>query len=67
MFTYQPLRDLMKERNLSFQHLRKFAKIDSVAAVKLNNDDGYVSMHVLDKLCTYLSVSIDQIVEHVED
>ncbi|WP_420871351.1 helix-turn-helix domain-containing protein [Lysinibacillus xylanilyticus] len=24
-------------------------------------------MHVLDKLCTYLSVSIDQIVEHVDD
>lgn len=67
MFTYQPLRDLMLERNISFRHLRDHAKIDSVAAVKLNRDDGYVSMHVLDKLCSYLSVSIDQIVAHVDD
>lgn len=67
MFTYQPLRNLMNERSITFHQLRKNGVVDSVAAVKLNNDDGYVSMRVLDKLCSYLGVSIDQLVEHVDD
>lgn len=67
MFTYQPLRDLMSERGVTFHQLRKKGVVDSVAAVKLNNDDGYVSMRVLDKLCTYFSVSIEQIVTHLGD
>ena len=66
IFTYQPLRDLMAERDLSFQHLRKNGIVDSVAAVKLNNDDGYVSLRVLDKLCSYLDVPIDKIVAHID-
>lgn len=67
MFTYQPLRNLMREKNISFQHLRKNGVVDSVAAVKLNNDDGYVSLRVLDKLCAYFGVSIENIVAHKED
>lgn len=67
MFTYKPLRELMEKRGMSFQHLRKNGIVDSVAAVKLNNDDGYVSLRVLDKLCSYLNVSIEQIIEHVDD
>lgn len=64
MFTYQPLRNLMTARGITFHQLRKNGVVDSVAAVKLNNDEGYVSMRVLDKLCTYFSVSIEEIVKH---
>lgn len=67
MFTYEPLRRLLEEKNISFRELRRELDIHSVAAVRLNNDSGPVSLEVLDRICTYLSAPIEKVVRHIPD
>jgi len=67
MFTYEPLRNLLKERNISFRELRRECNIHSIAAVQLNNDSGLVNLTILDRICTYLNVPIEKVVRHIPD
>lgn len=67
MFTYEPLRIILKERKISFRKLRNELNIHSVAAVQMNQDSGSVSLEILDRICTYLDVPIEQVVRHVPD
>lgn len=67
MFTYEPLRTLLAQRKISFRELRRELDIHSVAAVRLNNDSGPVSLEVLDRICTYLNAPIQEVVRHIPD
>lgn len=67
MFTYEPLRRLLEERNIPFRELRREANVHSVAAVHLKNDTGLVSLEILDSICNYLNVPIEQVVRHIPD
>jgi len=67
MFTYEPLRTLLSQRKISFRELRRELDIHSVAAVRLNNDSGPVSLEVLDRICTYLNAPIQEVVRHIPD
>lgn len=67
MFTYEPLRNLLEERNISFRELRRELGIHSVAAVQLNNDSGIVSLEIIDRICTYLDVPIEQVIRHIPE
>ncbi|GGP13476.1 helix-turn-helix domain-containing protein [Oceanobacillus neutriphilus] len=61
--TYRPLRMLLDERKMKMSHLSKDLKIiNTNTATKLLNDKP-VSMDILVRLCHFLNVPIEQIIE----
>jgi len=66
MITYEPLRELMKNRGLSFRDLRRDCGITSNVAKALNNDLP-VRTDVLEALCKFFDVPIDSIIQHIPD
>ncbi|MFB0830899.1 helix-turn-helix domain-containing protein [Brevibacillus laterosporus] len=64
MFSYKKLWKLMIDRGVKKGELRGF--LSSATIAKMGKDE-YVSMEVLDKLCNYFGVSIEEIIEHIPD
>ncbi|MBA4534376.1 helix-turn-helix domain-containing protein [Brevibacillus halotolerans] len=64
MFSYKKLWKLMIDREVKKGELRTF--LSSATIAKLGKDE-YVSMEVLDKLCSYFGVNLEEIVEHIPD
>lgn len=62
MISFEPLRDLLQSRNISFRKLREDCGISSNAAVALNNDQS-VRLDVLVVICRYLNVHIEDVVK----
>lgn len=73
MISYGPLRSKLAEHKITFSDLREKLGIGTNTNVKMNNDSGYVSLEVLDKICNYLSqelqrpVAIEEIIKFIPD
>jgi len=73
MISYEPLRIILVKNKITFSDLREKLGIGTNTNVKMNNDSGYVSLEVLDKICNYLSqelqrpVAIEEIIKFIPD
>lgn len=62
MFTFEPLRELLEARSLSFRQLARDCNLTSNATVALNNDQS-VRLEVIVTICEYLDVNIEDVIE----
>lgn len=66
MISYKPFRHLCVQKNVQVSDLCKELNISSTTMSKLNakkDDNEYVSLATIEKLCLYFKVGIDKIVE----
>jgi len=67
MINYAPLRALLARQKRPMQELRDKLSIGTNTISKMNNDSGYVSLEVIDRICNYLDCRIEDVLEHVKD
>lgn len=65
-FTFKPLWVKLVENDMTKEQLRLALGISSATIAKMGKGE-YVSMEVLDKLCNYFDVPIDEIVTHIKN
>jgi len=66
MFTYKPLLKTLIDKDLKKQNLREDLGFSPVTLAKISKDE-YVSMEVLDKICTYLGCEIEDVIQHIKE
>ncbi|MEK4053063.1 helix-turn-helix transcriptional regulator [Paenibacillus sp. FSL F4-0087] len=66
MISYKPFQKLLIDREIKKQDLLKMTGISSATMAKLNTNE-YVSLEVIDKLCTALECQPGDLLEHVTD
>ncbi|MDQ0721073.1 putative transcriptional regulator [Paenibacillus sp. W4I10] len=66
MISYKPFQKLLIDREIKKQDLLKMTGISSATMAKLNTNE-YVSLEVIDKLCTALGCQPGDLLEHIED
>ncbi|MEK4128575.1 helix-turn-helix transcriptional regulator [Solibacillus sp. FSL W8-0474] len=62
-FEYKPLFKTMIDKEVTREDLKKELQLSSATMAKLTKGE-YVSMAVLDKLCSYLNCEIEDIIQH---
>ena len=63
MFSYKPLLKLLVDKNMTKTQLREQLGISMATLAKISKNE-YISMKVLDDICTLLNCKIEDIVEH---
>ena len=63
MFSYKPLLKLLIDKNMTKTQLREQLGISMATLAKISKNE-YVSMDVLDKICTVLNCKIEDVIEH---
>ena len=63
MFSYKPLFTLLVQKEMTKSQLREAIGIGTGTLAKMSKGE-YISMEVLDKICTYLSCSIEEVIQH---
>ena len=63
MFSYKPLLKLLIDKNMTKTQLREQLGI-SIATLEKKKKNEYISMKVLDDICSLLNCKIEDIVEH---
>ena len=63
MFSYKPLLKLLVDKNMTKTQLREQLGISMATLAKISKDE-YISMKVLDDICSLLNCKIEDIVEH---
>ena len=63
MFSYKPLLKLLVDKNMTKTQLREQLGISTATLAKISKDE-YISMKVLDDICSLLNCKIEDIVEH---
>lgn len=66
MFTFEPYRKLLKEKNIKGYDLIKDNTINSRIASSLKNDKS-VTLETLDKICNRLNCQFNDLVEHIQE
>ncbi len=66
MISYKPLLKLLIDQDIKKQTLQKGAKISWSTISKLNKNQ-YVSLEVIDRLCTFLKCQPGDIIEYIPD
>lgn len=66
MISYKPFQKLLIDRDIKKQDLLKITGISSATMAKLNTNE-YVSLEVIDKLCTALECQPGDLLEHRAD
>ncbi|KOR90379.1 MULTISPECIES: helix-turn-helix transcriptional regulator [Paenibacillus] len=66
MISYKPFQKLLIDREIKKQDLLKMTGISSATMAKLNTNE-YVSLEVIDKLCTALECQPGDLLEHIAD
>lgn len=66
MISYKPFQKLLIDREIKKQDLLKMTGISSATMAKLNTNE-YVSLEVIDKLCTALGCQPGDLLEHITD
>ncbi|WP_025678848.1 helix-turn-helix domain-containing protein [Paenibacillus massiliensis] len=66
MISYKPFQKLLIDREIKKQDLLKMTGISSATMAKLNTNE-YVSLEVIDKLCTALECQPGDLLEHRAD
>lgn len=62
MITYEPLRKYLESIGRTINYLRSSGIINSNAAKQLANDDP-VSLRIIGKICVFLDIPIESVVE----
>ena len=63
MFSYKPLLKLLIDKNMTKTQLREQLSISMATLAKISKNE-YISMKVLDDICSLLNCKIEDIVEH---
>ena len=63
MFNYKPLLKLLIDKGMTKTQLREQLGISMATLAKISKDE-YISMKVLDDICSLLNCKIEDIVEH---
>ena len=63
MFSYKPLLKLLIDKNMTKTQLREQLGISMATLAKISKNE-YISMKVLDNICSLLNCKIEDIVEH---
>lgn len=66
MISYKPFQKLLIDREIKKQDLLKMTGISSATMAKLNTNE-YVSLEVIDKLCTALGCQPGDLLEHIAE
>ncbi|KAF6578395.1 putative transcriptional regulator [Paenibacillus sp. RC254] len=64
MISYKPFQKMLIDREIKKQDLLKMTGISSATMAKLNTNE-YVSLEVIDKLCTALGCQPGDLLEHI--
>lgn len=64
-FSYKPLWRLLLEQDLNKTEMREKLGISPATLAKMGKDE-YISMEILDKVCTYFEVQPNQVIEWKE-
>jgi DNA-binding Xre family transcriptional regulator len=64
-FSYKPLWRLLLEKDLNKTEMREKLGISPATLAKMGKDE-YISMEILDKVCTHFEVQPNQIIEWKE-
>ena len=63
MFSYKPLLKLLVDKNMTKTQLREQLGISMATMTKISKNE-YISMKVLNDICSLLNCKIEDIVEH---
>ena len=63
MFSYKPLLKLLIDKNMTKTQLREQLGISMATLANISKNE-YISMKVLDDICSLLNCKIEDIVEH---
>lgn len=63
MFSYKPLFTLLVQKDMTKTQLREAIGIGTATLAKMSKGE-YVSMEVLDKICTYLNCDIEDVIKY---
>ena len=63
MFSYKPLLKLLVDKNMTKTQLREQLGISMATLAKISKNE-YISMKVLDDICSLVNCKIEDIVEH---
>ena len=63
MFSYKPLLKLLVDKNMTKTQLREQLGISMATLAKISKNE-YISMKVLDDICSLLNCKIEDIIEH---
>lgn len=66
MFNYKPLWKTLIDLNVKKSKLYSDLRLGTSVRTKINNDK-YVGMGTLDKICSYLEVPIEEVIEWERD
>lgn len=66
MISYKPLFRLLLEKNMSKTQLREAIGFSTATLAKLSKGE-YVSLEILDKICTYMQCNIVDVIEYVKE
>lgn len=66
MISYKPLFRLLLEKNMSKTQLREAIGFSTATLAKLSKGE-YVSLEILDKICTYMQCNIADVIEHINE
>lgn len=66
MISYKPLFRLLLEKNMSKTQLREAIGFSTATLAKLSKGE-YVSLKILDKICTYMQCNIADVIEYVKE
>lgn len=63
MFAFKPLWHLLLEHEMNKTEFREKLGLSSATLAKLGKDE-YVSLEVIDKICTHFGVQPNEVMEH---
>jgi DNA-binding Xre family transcriptional regulator len=66
MISYKPFQKLLIDRDIKKQELLKKTGISSATMAKLNTNE-YVSLEVIDKICSALNCQPGDLLEHIPE
>lgn len=66
MISYKPLFRLLLEKNMSKTQLREAIGFSTATLAKLSKGE-YVSLEILDKICTHMQCNIADVIEYVKE
>ncbi|GIP49006.1 transcriptional regulator [Paenibacillus sp. J53TS2] len=66
MISYKPFQKLLIDREIKKLDLLKMTGISSATMAKLNTNE-YVSLEIIDKLCSALNCQPGDLLEHIPD
>lgn len=66
VFSYKPLWRLLLEKDMTKTQFREALGIGTAQLAKMGKDE-YVSMEVIDKICSYFEVQPNDVIEHKKE